>query len=42
MENEGASIYRDRATALTKTELCTFCHSPSSAYGLGIEAVHAK
>jgi OmcA/MtrC family decaheme c-type cytochrome len=42
MENEGGSIYRPRSTALAKTELCMMCHSPSSAYGLGIKAVHAK
>ena len=42
MENEGASIYRDRATALARTEQCMFCHDASSAYGLGIKAVHAK
>ena len=42
MENEGASIYRDRATALARTEQCMFCHNASSAYGLGIKAVHAK
>jgi OmcA/MtrC family decaheme c-type cytochrome len=42
MENEGASIYRDRATALARTEQCMFCHDPASAYGLGIKAVHAK
>jgi OmcA/MtrC family decaheme c-type cytochrome len=42
MENEGGSIYRDRATSLAKTELCMFCHSPTSVYGLGIKAVHDK
>lgn len=42
MENEGASIYRDRATALARTEQCMFCHDPASAYGLGIKAVHDK
>ena len=42
MENEGGSIYRPRSTALAKTELCMFCHSPTSPYGLGINAVHAK
>jgi OmcA/MtrC family decaheme c-type cytochrome len=26
----------------TKAEQCTFCHSSSSAFGLGIKAVHAK
>jgi len=42
MENEGGSIYRLRSTALVKTELCMFCHSPTSVYGLGIKAVHSK
>jgi OmcA/MtrC family decaheme c-type cytochrome len=42
MENEGASIYRPRSQALGKAELCMFCHSPSSVYGLGIKAVHDK
>jgi OmcA/MtrC family decaheme c-type cytochrome len=42
MENEGGSIYRVRATALNKVELCMQCHSPTSAFGLGIKAVHAR
>jgi OmcA/MtrC family decaheme c-type cytochrome len=42
MENEGASIYRPRSTALPKVEQCMFCHNPTSAFGLGIKAVHAK
>jgi OmcA/MtrC family decaheme c-type cytochrome len=42
MENEGGSLYRDRTTAFGKTELCMFCHSPSSSFGLGIKAVHDK
>jgi OmcA/MtrC family decaheme c-type cytochrome len=42
METNGASIYRDRTTALAKSELCMFCHQPTSAFGLGIAAVHKK
>ena len=42
MENEGGSIYRPRSTALATGEVCTLCHNPSSAYGLGIKAVHEK
>jgi len=49
--NEGGSIYQPRGApaagavaatgALAKTELCMLCHSPTSAFGLGIKAVHA-
>ena len=42
MESNGASIYRDRTTALAKSEQCMFCHQPTSAFGLGIAAVHKK
>ena len=42
MENELGSIYRDRASALTRAEQCMFCHNPSSSFGLGIKAVHEK
>lgn len=42
MENEGGSIYQPRSVALAKIELCMFCHSPNSSYGLGIKAVHDK
>jgi cytochrome c551/c552 len=48
METNGASIYAARGTAgppatgaLAKAEQCMFCHSPTSAFGLGIKAVHA-
>ena len=40
MENNGGSIYRERSAALTKLEQCTFCHSSTSQFGLGIAAVH--
>ena len=42
MESNGASIYKDRATSLLKAEQCMFCHSSTSAFGLGIAAVHKK
>lgn len=42
MESNGASIYRGRTTSLAKAEQCMFCHSSTSAFGLGIKAVHAK
>ncbi len=42
MESNGASIYRDRTTSLAKAEQCMFCHQPTSSFGLGIKAVHAK
>ncbi|MBI5908814.1 MAG: OmcA/MtrC family decaheme c-type cytochrome [Betaproteobacteria bacterium] len=42
MESNGASIYRDRTTSLAKAEQCMFCHSSTSAFGLGIAAVHKK
>ena len=42
MENEGGSIYKPRTTALAKVELCMQCHSPTSAFGLGIKEVHAR
>lgn len=41
MENNGGSIYRDRAAALAKPEICTDCHNPTDKFGLGIKAVHA-
>jgi OmcA/MtrC family decaheme c-type cytochrome len=42
MENEGGSIYKPRATALAKVELCMQCHSSTSAFGLGIANVHKR
>ena len=40
MESNGGSIYRDRTSSLAKPEQCLFCHSASSAFGLGIKDVH--
>jgi len=42
MESNGGSINDPRTGALAKIEQCMFCHSPNSAFGLGIKAVHAK
>ena len=42
MESNGGSHYKPRATALAKAEQCMFCHSSTSAFGLGIKAVHAN
>jgi OmcA/MtrC family decaheme c-type cytochrome len=51
MQSNGGSIYDVRGTpaaggvaatgALAKAEQCMFCHSSTSAFGLGIKAVHA-
>lgn len=41
MESNGGSFYRARSVALARSEQCMFCHSPDSAFGLGIKAVHA-
>ena len=41
MENNGGSIYRTRAAALAKPEICMDCHVSTDKYGLGIKAVHA-
>jgi cytochrome c553 len=42
MESQGASFYVQRSVALARVELCSLCHSPDSAFGIGIKAVHDK
>jgi len=42
MESNGGSVYQPRSAALAKAEQCMFCHQSTSAFGLGIAAVHAK
>ena len=41
MNNDGGgSIYRDRATALTRTETCLFCHGPGKI--VAIKTMHGQ